>query len=668
VWLRIGAGAVLAGNSMVLSLAVNLSDATQTERLTLQLVLLAMALTTIGLLGWPLLRAAIDQIRHRRIPFEGLFLAAICGAFGASVWAMQDPQGDVYFEVISILLVIYAFGQEIGSLGRARVVRSLERWIPEDVMCDRIRPDGGLERVAATSIQRGEVIRIKPGEVIPVDGRIQSGHAFVSEAEITGESFSAAKEPGARVYAGTRPVDGTIDVCAESTATSSQIERIVNAVHAARRTQAPIERQVDRLAAFFLPIVLLVAGATFVVWTLQSSINDGIFNAMAVLLIACPCAMGFATPIAIWATLGRLASQGLVAHGGDTIEALATVDVAIFDKTGTLTDDRTELIELIVEPHSPFDASLIRELAITVQRGSQHPVAAALAELELSGAHGKLAVESMRVLPGIGVEATVHVHARDTRHLVQIGEATHLVADQHAWAVLCQQMTGASNHRKLAIVIDSQVAGLAVVGETSKQSVHSAFSALSKLGIRTMVLTGDQRSRAASLPADEVCARQTPDDKLARVEALQAEGRRVLFVGDGINDSPALAVSDVSIAVGTGTPLAISSGDIVWHGRDLRAIPTAIHHCRAALRMIRSNLLIAGTYNTVGIIAAALGLIHPILAAVLMTVSSLTVSLRASTLGSSRPTLMPPKHDAIVRDTHVVPMVSQPQLQSASIS
>jgi Cu2+-exporting ATPase/Cu+-exporting ATPase len=623
-WWRVGVGILIAANSMTVSLAVNTSEVGARESMIVHGVLAGLAVLSLGLLGWPLVRNTVAAIRSRRVTLEGLFIAGVVGAFTASAVAALTGHGDVYFEIVSILLVVYAFGQQITAGAQERALSATREWAPESTSCRRLDGRGGVVTVPLTDVQLGDLLRVDPGESIPVDGVIDTGAAWVREAEMTGEGFAAVRRAGDAVWAGTHPLDASLVVRATGIGGERRIDAIIDAIERARRQPTSWQNRADRLVAVFLPLVLLISTLTFAGWTAAESWPVGLFNAMAVLLVACPCALGLATPLAAWAALGRLASRGLVARSGSVIEALAGADVAIFDKTGTLTESQLSLLDLITTGGAD-DRAAIRSAIQAVEGASRHPIASAFRMLT----DDEPPVLETTLLPGVGISGSIDVGGGQ-RETWTIGDPDGLgMTDDSDWHELASRLDAPAAARRLAVLRDGRPVAAAAIDEQRRRGWADALTELSELGLTTEVLTGDRAERAHGFPADRVRAGLGPTDKLDEVETHQRADRRVVFIGDGVNDAAAMAAAEIGVAVADGAELALDVAEISWHGGDLRALPWAVELARRTVATIRSNLIIALAYNTVGISLAVAGILHPVAATVLMTCSSLIVTWRA---------------------------------------
>jgi Cu2+-exporting ATPase/Cu+-exporting ATPase len=444
--------------------------------------------------------------------------------------------------------------------------------------------------------------------MIPVDGFVSEGESFVHEASISGEAFAASRRRGDHVLAGTHVVDSTLIIEAEAGGTARCIDRISAVLHESVSQPGGSQLTANRIMQWFVPVVAAVALLTFAVHTLWSGWTAGLFNAMAVLLVACPCALGFATPVAVWTAMRRLNDFGMVITSGSVIERLASVSCVAFDKTGTLTlPDATP--ELCLEPAWRDRRGFVEELISAAETAVEHPIAKALRPLARAN---RFLTRSVSIEPGLGILAEVE-SAEGALHSVRITRTAD-ASDE--------------GHHQLAVEIDCQRAASISLRETQRPLVAETVHELGKMSVKSILVTGDHASRAASLPLAELLCRLTPEQKLAIVREKKEQGETVLFVGDGINDAAAMAESDVSIAVGCES-LTREVGDIEWPAPILSHLPKAISLSRQTVRLIRSNLIFALSYNIAGMAIAAAGFIHPVVAALLMTTSSCIVTFRS---------------------------------------
>ena len=636
VGVRLGVGVLVVGQSMVFGLALNLhDDVPPAARAFTQWGLLAGTALVAALLGGPLVRAAWAELRRGRLTIEALFLLTMAGALAASLQAHLTGRGKVYFEVVSVLLVVYTLGKLIGARSREAALAASRPWADQLDTC-RLVEAGGTRTAPVSEVQAGDVIEVYAGESIAVDGVIRDGVGFVSEAAVSGEPGAVVRRPGDRVLAGAASFDATFRIVATAPGTARQVDRLLAAVEAARDRPLSLQSRADALGRWFLPLVVLTALGTFGYWTFLTDAGweDGLFNAMSVLLVACPCVIGLATPVVIWSALGRLAERGVIVRGGDAVERLAEVDRVMFDKTGTLTEDRFALVD--VETFAPDRATLLGWLSL-VQAQSTHPIAKPFAELPRQVAPGvEPRVLSVVAVPGCGVRAGL-VEANGARHTIEVGTPRWLPSRSH------DARREAPGTHLVHVALDGELVAVATVAERLRDSAPLALAHFAELGLPVEVLTGDTTARADALGLPRARGALRPDDKRAAVEDAKAAGAKPLFVGDGINDASALAAAHVGAAMASGTDLAMSAAAVTLYTDDLRALPWAVELSRGAVRAVRRNLLRALAYNLVGMTLAAFGALHPVAAALLMVVSSLTLvfsSTRFEPSGGRKPPVL----------------------------
>lgn len=633
-WWRIGIGAVIAVNSMTVDLAINTSEADpSTQQLVHLGVLIATGIVFV-LLGAPLLAAVWRQARRWQLTLEAMFVLAIVGALGASLIAMFSGEGAVYFEVAAILLVVYSLGQQLGRTAQRRATDATLSWQRELDSCQLIEPGGEVRTIAVAELQPGQVVEVQPGRLIPVDGEVVAGESFVREATLTGEHQAVVRRPGDQVWAGTHATDGLLRVRATAAGTARRIDGILAAVEHARANPGRLQRQADRFISVFLPVVSAVAILTGVGWGIAKGAPAGLFSAMSVLLVACPCALGLATPLAVWRALGTLARHGLIPHDADAIERLAAAHTVVLDKTGTITESTSRLSDFVTSPDAPLPARELLAVLARIEAGNPHPLASAFA----SGEHVAAAAwtpERVRVLPGVGLEAEL-VGPRAQRLHLLLGAPSRLCSQPplaSAFEATRQRVHTGVRGQDVVVLVNGALAAVAVVAEHPRPGWEELRAALAALGCDLIVMSGDVHAYRAGLGEVKVMSGLGPEDKLAEVQRLQSAGRAVMFVGDGVNDAAAMAVSSVSVAMQEGAELARDVATLSWHGRHLQDLATGLKASRAAVRTIRSNLYFAASYNLTGVGLAAAGILHPIVAALLMTCSSLIVTWRAAGLG-----------------------------------
>jgi Cu+-exporting ATPase len=561
--------------------------------------------------------------------------------------SFRDLEGQVavYFEAAAVIITLVLLGQVLELRARSRTgaaIRSLLDLAPATAR--RVLADGTEEDVPLEVVEIGNQLRVRPGEKVPVDGRVVGGTSAVDESMVTGEPIPVEKTPGDPVIGATLNGRGTLVVEAERVGSETMLARIVSLVAEAQRSRAPIQGLADRVASYFVPAVVLVALGTFLVWGLvgpDPRLAHALLAAVAVLIIACPCALGLATPISIMVATGRGATAGVLFRNAAAIETLRSVDTLVVDKTGTLTEGRPRLTDL--RPREALDEDQLLRLAACLERGSEHPLASAILEAAEERGIATQYAEGFVSHPGKGV--TGAVRGRE----IGLGNDALLsvlgVDDPEAIA----EANALRGEGKTVVFVagGAGVIGLLAVADPVKESTPAAIEALRAEGVRMIVLSGDDettaRAVATRLGLPDVIAGVLPDQKAEVGRRLQGEGRVVAMAGDGVNDAPALAQADVGIAMGTGTDVAMESADVTLVKGDLRGIARARRLSRATVRNIRQNLAFAFGYNALGVPVAAGALyplfgllLNPMIAAAAMSLSSVSVITNALRLRRAR--------------------------------
>jgi len=630
-WWRIGISAFLAMNTMTVGLAVNTSEAGEGERRAIHLALLALTLAVFGLLGKPLIGGLVENARARRLSLEPLFALGLGGAFAASVLATWRGHGAVYYEVSSILLVIYSLGKVVTGEAENRALQAVSLAAAAAETCLVEDAGGALREKRVAEVEAGEVVVAPAGSAVAVDGTVERGSALCRTDTVTGESFLAAKSAGDAVAAGVVPADGALWVRASVAGTRRSLDEIASAIARSRAAPSPLERTAARAALWLTPFVASAAVLAGLYWWFRAGADAALMNGLAVLVIACPCALGFATPLALWAAMSRFALRGACLRNGEAVERIADCDVAVFDKTGTLTGVEPRLAAFLAAPESGFAREELLEAAAAVERLSGHPVAQAFRGCG-GGAEPRFDVLGVRLLPGQGVSAEVRARRGGAVHELRLGLAEKMVAaqDADAWERLRRESGVAPGARLLAVIVDGRLAGLAALAETPAPGLAKLWRELREAGIESLLVSGDEAARVEALGHGQARASMQPLEKLELVRSLQQQGRKVLFIGDGINDAAAMAASHASLAVESGAALARDAANGVLRGDAVARVAELIAIARAARRLGRSNLAYAAAYNLTGIPVAAAGLLHPVFAALVMTCSSLMVVWRAA--------------------------------------
>jgi copper-transporting P-type ATPase V len=572
--------------------------------------------------GWPFLREAAARARHGQASMDTLVVLGTLSAFTFSTWQVVfgGHHAEHYFDSAALIIAFLLVGRYLEARARGRARSAIQALLELGAKEARVVDLDGVEHlVPANQVRVGQLVRVRPGEKIPVDGEVVEGSSAVDESMLTGESVPVDKNPGDMVAGATVNAQGVLTVRATAVGSATALAQIVRLVEQAQGSKAPVQRLADRISGVFVPVVLVLAALTLAGWALLAGDpRQGVVAAVAVLIIACPCALGLATPTAIMVGTGRGAALGILIKGGEVLERSRTIDTVVFDKTGTLTAGRMALTDVIPAPGE--DGDRLRAWAAAAEAGSEHPVGRAIAD------GGTLAATEFAAVAGHGVRGTVEgtvVHVGRRRLMDDAGLA--VPADLAAEA---ERLEGQGRTAVYA-GWDGQARGVLAVADTVRDDAAAAVARLRAMGMRVAMITGDNRRTAASIAEqvgiDEVLAEVLPADKVDRVRALQAEGRAVAMVGDGVNDAPALVAADLGIAIGSGTDVAIESSDITLLSGDLDGVAGAIDLSRRTLRTIRQNLGWAFGYNLAAIPLAMAGALNPMVAGGAMALSSVSV-------------------------------------------
>ncbi|MCC7428321.1 MAG: copper-translocating P-type ATPase [Alphaproteobacteria bacterium] len=579
-------------------------------------------------------RAAWAGLRARAGNMDQLVVLGAGSAYGVSLYHLFVSPGPLYFEAAAVLVTLVLLGKVLearAKAGTAAAVRALMALRPDTAT--RIR-DGAEEKVQIAALAAGDVIKVRPGEAIAADGTVTEGEGEVDESLITGESRPVAKAPGAAVIGGAVNGAGLLMVRVTAVGQGSTLARIIRAVQAAQGSKAPVQALVDRVSAVFVPAVILVALATFAGWLMAGASHEqAILNAVAVLVIACPCALGLATPAALVAGTGAAARRGILIRDAAALERARTLDTVVFDKTGTLTEGKLAATKLVPLAPGVDEAGLLR-LAAALQQGSEHPLARGVLAAAAERGIGLPSLSEFEARVGRGVAGMVEGvgFALGSRKLVaEEGLAQALAAHEEAAQAL--EAEGATVVFLLRTGRNPALLGLIALADRLRPETKEAIGAVRALGLAPIMLTGDTARTAARIAEEagisEVIAEVSPEGKAAAIAELHAKGRTVAMVGDGINDAPALAAADLGIAMGGGTDVAMATAGVTLMRGDPRLVPGAVAIARATLRTIRQNLVWAFAYNVVAIPLAALGYLSPVIAGAAMAMSSVSVVLNA---------------------------------------
>ena len=621
---------------------------------------LQLLLTTAVVLGagWPLLERGFRSIVTWNLNMFTLIAIGSQAAYLYSLIAVVFPESipqsfqhhggvELYFEAAAVIVTLVLLGQVLELRARQRTSGAIRDLLSLAPPTARVVKDGVEQEVPLEQVQPADLLRIRPGEKIPVDGKLQQGRSTVDESMITGEPLPVEKQEGDALIGGTVNQTGSLLMVAEKVGQDTVLAQIVGMVANAQRSRAPIQKVADTVAGYFVPAVVLAAIATFAVWAIvqpeQPALAWALVNAVAVLIIACPCALGLATPMSIMVGIGRGAKEGVLIKDAEVLEMLEKVDAIVVDKTGTLTEGRPRLTECL--PVDPFTAADLLRFAGSVEQNSQHPLGRAIVDAARQQAIVLAAVDQFDSITGGGVRGQVEGRSG------LVGSAALLTDNQvsnvDALGERARELER-QGQTVMFVAVDRRFAGLLAVSDPIRQTTPEAVETLHKLGLKIIMLTGDNERTAKTvaqrLGIDRFEAGLRPENKLQRIQALRGAGHRVAMAGDGINDAPALAAADVGIAMGTGTDVAIEAAGVTLVKGDLLGIVKALRLSRHTMRNIRQNLFFALIYNALGVPIAA-GVLYPIshhlllnpmIAAAAMSFSSVSVVVNALRLKSTR--------------------------------
>ncbi|MEO5927148.1 MAG: heavy metal translocating P-type ATPase [Patescibacteria group bacterium] len=579
----------------------------------------------VAVLGWKFHAGTWNELKHRRANMDTLVTVGTSSALLWSTYALVTSQ-DVYFEVAGIVIFFLLVGKYLEARQRQRAGEAIQKLLALHAkLAHKLMSDGRIEDVDPVSLHPGDRCLVKSGERIPMDGKVVEGSSSVDESMLTGEPIPVEKHPADLVFAATINKTGsfTMEVTVEPGA--SMLDGIIATVEHALATKSPVEKLVDRVSSYFVPVVILIAFMTFLTWLyIHPSLGEAIRHAVAVLIVACPCAMGLATPAAIMVGTGKGAKKGILVKDGSALEAAHRVDMVVFDKTGTLTEGRPTVTDIV--PTDGIDEGQLLALAAGLEAASEHPLATAILEAAKQKKIVPARVTEFLAIPGKGIEARID------GELIRLG--TEMLLKENGVLVegfFAKKITMMREAAKTVMLVSrgNMLLGVIAAQDKIKPDAAAAIQDLKSQGVRVALLTGDHQATAdavgKALGLDTVIAGVSPIGKADEVKRLQAQGHRVAFVGDGLNDAPALAQANLGMAVSTGTDVAIAAGQMILMGGSPQKAADALRLARLTFKTIRQNLFWAFGYNIILIPLAATGVISPILAGLAMAFSSVSV-------------------------------------------